>query len=301
MINRAKIKYNQNLSCFEYRIVRHKHSVSEIINPYVQCSYGCTYCYCRHIRRKLRNKLGYDVRDVDIERWSNIAELLKDNPKHTHTFIGTAVDPYSLWEEQLGVTMYILKTCASYFRKVVIATKSPMILRDISILKSCHDTLVFISLPSTFSEWCCVFEPFAPSVESRIDCIERLSNNGIDVAVFMAPIIPNENDSEKNIYETFLRVKAAGAKFVIIGLAASETPGIGMSPDNNWSINMYSRIISLSESCPECPDVDKYMGNKLGPVIAQSLYFPVEKRGVGIITDLVDGSGSDSEVRHKDG
>ena len=125
------------------------------INPYVGCEFGCTYCYARPTHRYLieRGVSGGQLESTALA--ADDAELFERNvfvkqkvgPVLRQTLrtarigsgqivIGTATDPYQPAEQTFGVTRAILEELARYSGlDVGIITKSPLIVRDITVLR----------------------------------------------------------------------------------------------------------------------------------------------------------------------
>lgn len=281
---------NDQLSAFEYRAICYQGHIAEIVNPYLECSYGCRYCYCRSVRREARKAAGNGW-DAELpKRWAGFEQLLQRDNNCQYTFIGTAVDSYPIREWELEITRSILQACARHGRRVVIATKSPLVTRDIDFLSDCVDSLVFLSLASMSPDWSARFEPSAPPIDERLECIENLSKNAVDVAVFVAPILPDENDQPVDLDRTLRAITEAGARFCVVGLATAQTPGIRRKPDCEWYDIMSKRIEMLSTLCPEVEDGESFISNKLGPVGKSSLVLPVEGRGLAIIQETISES-----------
>ena len=219
---------------FEYRIIEHKGSVAEIINPYLRCSYECRYCYCRAIRKNIREALGVGPLTKISNHSDLVIQLLRMNHVSQYAFLGTAVDPYPLWEADLRITEALLTECSKSSRNIIIATKSTLILRDLDILSKCRNSLVFISLASMSKTWSERFEPLSPSPEDRLNIIKELSRREIDVGLFLAPIIPGNNDKFDNLCHLVEVATSVGARFCIIGLALSSTLKIPKKLDERW-------------------------------------------------------------------
>lgn len=156
-----------------------------VINPYIGCTFGCLYCYARFIGpfKYTNSQWGRDV-------WVkvNSAELVERELPRTagDFFLSSICDPYQHVEKKYGLTRKIIETLTSHFREVHLMTKSNLILRDIDLLKNISVTL---TITTDREEVRKVLEPGAPSIEERIQTLRKLKESGIDVSVFIGPVL----------------------------------------------------------------------------------------------------------------
>ena len=81
---------------------------------------------------------------------------------------------------------------------VCIITKSPLVTRDIDVLKRIkrHSPLtIHLSLISTDRELARTIEPRAPTPEARLRALARLSDAGIEVGINVMPVLPAITDA----------------------------------------------------------------------------------------------------------
>ncbi|MBN1550277.1 hypothetical protein JW979_02360 [bacterium] len=72
----------------------------------------------------------------------------------------------------------------------VIQTRSPLVLRDMDIIKKGKDCSVGFSIPTANDEIRKKFEPRAPSIIERVNALEELHRCGIRTYAMIAPILP---------------------------------------------------------------------------------------------------------------
>jgi DNA repair photolyase len=106
---------------------------------------------------------------------------------------------------------------------VGVITKSPLVTRDIDVLKKLHVT-VFFSLPFLTKEKSNPFEPYTPVPEARFRAMETVANAGIPVGIGIAPVIPGYNESD--IPGLLERAKAAGATRAFMSMLHLDTDSI---------------------------------------------------------------------------
>ena len=186
------------------------------LNPYVGCPHGCVYCYARFMcrYRKDKEKWGEFV-DVKI----NIPEILKEQVKHLKpgvVMVSSVTDAYQAIEEKYRITRRCLEILAEHNFQIGLLTKSPLITRDIDILKKFdHSThQPGFTITCLHEKDAKNFENNAPSVKSRLKALGELNKAGISTFVFIGPFIPGISD--KNIDELFKRFKEAGVKTILI-------------------------------------------------------------------------------------
>ena len=158
------------------------------INPYLGCEHGCRYCYARFIRRFTghREKWGEFV-DIRV----NAPELLKKEVRKQkgRVWISGLCDPYQPLEKRHELTRSCLQVLASAEWPVSIQTKSPLVLRDIDILKTLR-VEVCITITTDDERIKNLFEPKAPSIKERIAALAQLHGEGIKTSAMIAPFLP---------------------------------------------------------------------------------------------------------------
>lgn len=165
-----------------------------VINPFVGCAHNCTYCYARFMKRFTGHKEPWgEFVDVKI----NAPELLKKEitkKKMGRVWISGVCDPYQPLEARYGLTRGCLEILAEHQWPVVIQTRSPLVLRDLDLLKQGTNFEVGFSIPTAAEETRKIFEPSAPSIRSRISALEQLHQAGLRTFAMIAPILPGAED-----------------------------------------------------------------------------------------------------------
>ena len=215
------------------------------INPYVGCAFGCAYCYARYAHRYTAERLadaarldGGDALPTDnLPPWLAFERRIMvkreapalvrralgrksvfDALHRERVVIGTATDPYQPAERRFRVTRGILEVLAEQRDiGVTIISKSPLVTRDIDVLKKINERSrlsVHISLITVDRELARTLEPRAPTPEARLRGIARLRANGIETGVNVMPVLPGITDSPDMVEELVMAVKAAGASYI---------------------------------------------------------------------------------------
>ncbi|HEX9973755.1 MAG TPA: radical SAM protein [bacterium] len=183
------------------------------LNPYLGCAHGCRYCYADFMKRFSNHHEPWgSFVDVKI----NIAQLLDKELKRRkyrsmnlsmipdlepgawrvgHSVeklvsLSTVTDPYQPLEKKYQLTRRCLEILLHYQMPVSILTKSSLVLRDIDLIKQFKNIDVGITITTDRDEIRKIFEPGAPPIQSRIDTLKELHQQGIKTWVFVGPILP---------------------------------------------------------------------------------------------------------------
>ena len=182
------------------------------VNCYRGCIHGCTYCFARQYHEYLGYGAGTDF-ETKIVVKPKAPKVLREELKKTrtrfpHIDFSFATDPYLPLEAEYKLTRQCLEVCADFQVPVGVITKSPLVTRDIDVLKKLKAFVCF-SLPFLTKEKSNPFEPYTPVPEARFRAMEKIANAGIPVGIGVAPVIPGYNES--NIPKLLERAKKAGA------------------------------------------------------------------------------------------
>jgi DNA repair photolyase len=110
------------------------------------------------------------------------------------TLVGSSTDPYNPFEKRFAVTRNVLEQLVGSKSRVEILTKSPLVLRDIDLLRAFSDVHVGISISTTDDDFARVIEPRAPSPSERINAMRALREAGVPVYAFISPLFPFLSD-----------------------------------------------------------------------------------------------------------
>jgi len=186
-----------------------------VINPYNGCQFGCIYCYAAQIARwKHPNEKWGSYLDVKL----NAPELLKKEIKNISgtIFFSSVTDPYVGLEAKYQLTRKCLEVLvqANYPDKISLQTKSPLITRDIDLLKQLKDVSVGFTVTTLDDKVSRFLEVEAPPVSARIEAIKKLTTEGIPTYAFIGPVLPHFIKSKADINELLNVLQSAGIKEV---------------------------------------------------------------------------------------
>lgn len=193
------------------------------INPYNGCLFGCMYCYAAQIARwKHPDEEWGTYLDVKI----NAPELLKKELEKLRNktgkknfgsvFFSSVTDPYVGLEAKYKLTRKCLEVLLDfgYSGSVAIQTKSPLVTRDIDILKKLKKVSIGFTITTLDDKVSRFLETKAPPVTSRIEALEKLNKEGISTYAFIGPLLPYFTNEEKKINQILDKLQEVGVKEV---------------------------------------------------------------------------------------
>src|SRR3989338_548657 len=194
-----------------------------VINPYNGCLFSCMYCYAAQIARcKHPDEVWGTYLDIKI----NAPELLKKELDQLEkklggknfgsVFLSSVTDPYVGMEAKYQLTRKCLEVLADYGYEgsVSIQTKSPLVTKDVDVLKRLKDVTVGFTVTTLDDKVSRFLEVKAPPVSSRIQALRELHESGIRTYAFVGPILPHFTSDEKKINELLNILQEAGVSEV---------------------------------------------------------------------------------------
>jgi DNA repair photolyase len=160
------------------------------INPYVGCEHGCVYCYAKFMKRFTGHTEPWG-KFVDVK--INAPELLEqeiNTKKQDKIWISGVTDCYQPIEKKYELTKKCLEILQKNDWPVIIQTKSPLILRDIELLKKFKDIEVGFTITTGDNEIRKIFESRTFPIEERIEALDKLHKAGIKTFAMIAPLLP---------------------------------------------------------------------------------------------------------------
>jgi DNA repair photolyase len=188
------------------------------INPYRGCTHACAYCFARPTHKYLDFDAGRDFeREIVVK--VNVpevvrAELAKPSWRGEHVAMGTNTDPYQWVESRYKLMPGIWEAMRDARNPCSILTKSPLLLRDIELLKeiaAVTDIHANLSIPTLDAKAWRATEPHTPHPKARLEAVAELNRQGIPTGVLIAPLMPGINDAREQIEPLLEAAAAAGA------------------------------------------------------------------------------------------
>lgn len=160
------------------------------INPYRGCQHGCSYCYARFMKRFTHHEESWgNFVDAKVNAPGLLAEEVKKK-KVGRVWISGVCDPYQPAEKECELTRRCLEVLQRNGWPVTIQTKSPLVLRDLDLLKDFTEIEVIFSIGTGDEELRSIFEPKAPRIEERINALRILYREEVRTHVMIAPMLP---------------------------------------------------------------------------------------------------------------
>jgi DNA repair photolyase len=142
------------------------------------------------------------------------AELMRPSWKHEHVALGTNTDPYQWVEGRYKLMPGIWEAMRDSRTPSSVLTKSPLLLRDIELMKEMHAASGFaanLSIPTLDEKAWRASEPHTPHPRKRIEAVAELNRQGIPCGVLVAPLMPGINDAPEQVEEILELCGEAGA------------------------------------------------------------------------------------------
>jgi DNA repair photolyase len=161
-----------------------------VINPYTGCQHGCTYCYARFMKRFTGHKEPWgEFVDVKINASGLLQVEIKRKKKGT-VWVSGVCDPYQPLEKRYKLSRWCLEILKEHNWPVRVQTRSPLILRDIDILKGARDFEIGFTITTMDDGIRKLFEPSAPPIKDRLYTLDVLHRAGIRTYAMVAPMLP---------------------------------------------------------------------------------------------------------------
>ena len=169
------------------------------LNCYQGCAFQCHYCYAKRYKdyfteRHLKtNEIEWgDFLIAKVNAPTILGHELQESEPGKEIFISSATDCYQWSEAKYELTRKCLQVLLRHKSKhpIRILTKSPLVTRDIDLLKQFPDLQVGMSIATNDEQVKRKFEGRSPSIKSRIWALEKLKQSGIKTFAGIAPILP---------------------------------------------------------------------------------------------------------------
>lgn len=186
------------------------------MNIYRGCTHGCIYCDSR--------SLCYGIDDfTNIIVKANAIELLRTElqKKRQKAMIctGSMSDPYNPLEAQLEMTKKSLEVIKEYGFGALVLTKSDLVLRDLQLFKAINQNykaILQMTITTFDDELCKKIEPQTALTSRRFQVLEEFVKNGIEIGVWLSPILPFVNDTKENIHAIVDKCHQIGVTHIVM-------------------------------------------------------------------------------------
>jgi DNA repair photolyase len=196
--------------------------VDYVINPYTGCQFGCIYCYATFMGRFVNEPRSNWGNYVYVK--ANAVELAGDQlhkwgakRKESSILFSSVTDPYQGVENKFRLTRGILGALveSGYLGPVSILTKSPLVSRDVDLLKRLNAE-VGLTVTTTDDRLSRYLEVSAPQARRRLATLEKLGKASIRTYAFVGPLLPHFRYQPNLLGELFGAIAGTGAKEVYV-------------------------------------------------------------------------------------
>ena len=142
------------------------------------------------------------------------AELMRPRWKREHVALGTNTDPYQWVEGRYKLMPGIWEAMRDSGTPCSVLTKSPLLLRDLDLMKEIHERVGFaanLSIPTLEEKAWRASEPHTPHPRKRIEAVAEINRAGIPCGVLIAPLMPGINDDPRQVERILELCAEAGA------------------------------------------------------------------------------------------
>lgn len=194
------------------------------VNPYRGCSHACVYCFARSTHRYLELDAGDDF-DRQIIVKTNVAEVLRAEVRRRSwrrelVALGSNTDPYQRAEGRYRLMPGIVRSLAESGTPMSILTKGTLLRRDLPLIAEAAQH-VHVDLAMSIAVFDDALqqrvEPGTPTTAARLATVRAAADAGLDVTVFLMPILPWLSDSADDLERAVSEIAAAGARRVVFG------------------------------------------------------------------------------------
>jgi DNA repair photolyase len=212
------------------------------LQPYAGCQFSCRYCYVREMAVQRTNPFG-----LPWSRWvapkTNAPALLAQAAARgrlagARIFCSSATDPYLPLERRLALTRGCLEVMAAQPPEaLVVQTRSPLVLRDLALLRRIPSAGVSFSVTTADEGVRRHFEPDSPRFARRIATLAALREAGVPVQAALAPLLPGDPVElaerlapvvDRVVVDDFFRGDGAGGRRSGAALKALREQGFGV-------------------------------------------------------------------------
>ena len=194
-----------------------------VVNPYTGCQFACMYCYAsfmgRFVNEPIENWGNYVyVKTNAVELFEKELVVLQRNTPQPSILFSSVTDPYLGAEMKYRLTGRMLDILARerYKGTISVLTKSPMVLRDIDVLKKIPNAEVGMTVTTTNDKVSRFLEVRAPPASARLLTLKKLHDSGLNTYAFVGPLLPHFRYQEKLLDELFAALVKSGVKEVYV-------------------------------------------------------------------------------------
>lgn len=197
--------------------------VDYVVNPYTGCQFGCAYCYASFMGRFVNENIDawgnyLCVKTNAIPVFTREIRRLSASRRNVAILLSSVTDPYQGIENKFRLTRGILEILADEEFKglVSILTKSPLVIRDLDVLKRLPQLEVGLTVTTTDDRLGRLLEVHAPIASRRLETLRRLNDEGIRTYAFVGPLLPHFRYRPDLLEDLFAQLAQAGVRSIYV-------------------------------------------------------------------------------------
>jgi DNA repair photolyase len=219
------------------------------LNPYGGCSYGCSYCYAAFFVRDDQKREDWGKWVLVKENALEVLRKMKTDLRGKTVYMSSVTDPYQPIERRLLLVRSLLGELLERGVRLVVQTRSPLVVRDIDLLRQFEHARVNMTVGTDSREVHKVFEPHCPSPRRRLRAIQQVREAGVRSCITLTPLLPISNP------ERFVRdLKATTVEHFVVQpfhinrgkfVAGTRPEALRIAAQMNWTEDRYREFVRL--------------------------------------------------------
>lgn len=170
------------------------------LQPYIGCSFGCSYCYVQEMTVHRFHSGGLAWGDYAYPRVGIDEKLALELARHQRRgrldtlaiFMSSVTDPYQGVERQWQLTRACLQVFVEFPPGLLmIQTRSPLVTRDIDLIQQLGQCCwISFTLETDLESVRRHVTPRCPSMQRRLEALNTLRAAGLQVQIAVSPCLP---------------------------------------------------------------------------------------------------------------
>jgi len=128
-----------------------------------------------------------------------LLKLEIENRRVGRVWVSGTCDPYQPLEKKYELTRKCLEILSEHAMPVTVQTKSPLVLRDLELLRKTKCVEVGFSIGTADEGVRRMFEPNLPPIDKRVEALEKLHSEDIRTFAMIAPVLPRAEGLVKQL------------------------------------------------------------------------------------------------------
>lgn len=169
-----------------------------VVNPYVGCSFACGYCYASFMGRFVGEPIEawgeyVYVKSNAVQLFEHEIESLQRRTPSATLMMSSVTDAWQGPEKKYRLARGILEILVArrYLGLVSILTKSPLLMRDLDLIRRLPSVEVGVTVTSSDDAIGRELEARAPVSSERFRILQTFNEAGVPTYAFLGPLLPH--------------------------------------------------------------------------------------------------------------